>query len=373
MDIHVFSNISKIIERESKATTYKFALLRGVIDIIQDNSPYITFEGDYVKFPTGLLIEKWILYYYPILQSRILIPQIHGESPLAFEKNFLKIIQTYNSQGGLSAFYSDLKNNRIPEFIKPDLKSLIQVLKKTITGMPMRYIGRSISNEYYSIFKHQNQKSSNKSHSINLQELILNYGTFHIPLEYYEAFKILGSFINGQDSILFKWAEFSVNASRDNLRIENVVNEILKSPITEREIAESKKIYTEMLGREENIQCVWTGKHLTTYDIDHLIPFSVWKNNDLWNLLPSDSKTNSQKRNKIPSPNLIEKRKDVIINYWEIIKSNQNDRFETEMKISLLGEKPIYDWKKLGIEQLKNTCHYLINSRGFEEWRIYSD
>jgi hypothetical protein len=43
------------------------------------------------------------------------------------------------------------------------------------------------------------------------------------------------------------------------------------------------------------------------------------------------------------------------------------------MKISLLGEKPIYDWKKLGIEQLKNTCHYLINSRGFEEWRIYSD
>jgi hypothetical protein len=38
----VFQNISKIIERDSKTTTYKFALLRGVIDIIQDNSPFIT-------------------------------------------------------------------------------------------------------------------------------------------------------------------------------------------------------------------------------------------------------------------------------------------------------------------------------------------
>ena len=36
----VFQNISKIIERDSKSTTYKFALLRGVIDIIKDNSPF---------------------------------------------------------------------------------------------------------------------------------------------------------------------------------------------------------------------------------------------------------------------------------------------------------------------------------------------
>jgi diadenosine tetraphosphate (Ap4A) HIT family hydrolase len=35
----IFANINKIIERDSKATTYKFALLRGVIDIIQDKFP----------------------------------------------------------------------------------------------------------------------------------------------------------------------------------------------------------------------------------------------------------------------------------------------------------------------------------------------
>ncbi len=61
----IFSNISRIIERDSKVTTYKFALLRGVIDIIQDNSPYITFSEGRIHIPTGLLIEKWMLYYYP--------------------------------------------------------------------------------------------------------------------------------------------------------------------------------------------------------------------------------------------------------------------------------------------------------------------
>jgi hypothetical protein len=79
MNPEIFSNIGKILERDSKSTTYKFALLRGVIDIIQDNSPYIYFEDGRAHFPTGLLIEKWMLYYFPILESRTIIPQINGQ------------------------------------------------------------------------------------------------------------------------------------------------------------------------------------------------------------------------------------------------------------------------------------------------------
>ena len=56
MNNEIFCNISKIIERDSKTTTYKFALLRGVIDIIQDNSPYISFSENRLQIPTGLLI-----------------------------------------------------------------------------------------------------------------------------------------------------------------------------------------------------------------------------------------------------------------------------------------------------------------------------
>ena len=300
MQNDVFQNISKIIERDSKTTTYKFALLRGVIDIIQDNSPFINISKDRVHFPTGLLIEKWMLYYYPILECSTNIPQINGVTNLAFGIQLMKIITAYNTLGGFSAFYNDLKNKGIPKNLQADFFALANKLKGTITAMPMKYIGRSISNDYYSIFQFESGSARRNTSEIDLEFLINTSGSFSIPFEYYEAFKILGSFISGQDSILFKWAEFSVNASDKKLSIEKVVNEVLKSPITEREIKASKKFYEDILAKEKFVECVWTGEKITSYNVDHVIPFSVWKNNDLWNLLPSRPKTNNQKRDKIP-------------------------------------------------------------------------
>ncbi|HET8810343.1 MAG TPA: HNH endonuclease domain-containing protein [Flavobacteriaceae bacterium] len=369
MNNEVFYNISKIIERDSKTTTYKFALLRGVIDIIQENSPYITFVDNRVLFPTGLLIEKWLLYYYPILESQTYIPQINGETNLAFGRQFNNLIQKYETRGGFSVFYNDLKNKGIPSDLQEIFFELAKKLRDTITKMPMRYIGRSISNDFYSIFQYENKKLR-KSSEIDIERLIHDFGIFSIPYEYYEAFKILGSFINGQDSILFKWAEFSVNASKQNLTFEKVINDVLSGPITERDIAESKKLYQEILNREGSVFCVWTGRKILSYDIDHLIPFSIWKNNDLWNLLPSDSRINNQKRDKIPSPDLIEKQKNLILDYWQIILESQSKRFQKEIQVALLGNNSFSTWKESGILQLQNSCSYLIANRGFEEWKI---
>ncbi|MBC7749112.1 MAG: hypothetical protein H7Z76_11165 [Methylotenera sp.] len=370
MNNDVFQNISKIIERDSKSTTYKFALLRGVIDIIQDNSPYISILKDRVHFPTGLLIEKWMLYYYPILECDTNIPQINGETNLAFGIYLKRIIANYETIGGFSAFYNDLKNKGIPKNIVLDFLVLAKKLKATITGMPMKYIGRSISNDYYSIFQFETGTIKRNTTEIDLEFLIDTSGWFSIPFEYYEAFKILGSFISGQDSILFKWAEFSVNASGKKLSIEKVVNEVLKSPITEREIKTSKKFYENILAKEKCVECVWTGVKISSYNVDHVIPFSVWKNNDLWNLLPSRPKTNNQKRDKIPSPSFIESRKGEIIHYWELINETQSQRFQKEIRVALLGNSISAGWQNAAIKQLQNICNYLITNRGFNEWKI---
>ena len=370
MKTDVFSNISKIIERDSKSTTYKFALLRGVIDIIQDNSPFISFSNNRVHFPTGLLIEKWMLYYYPILESSTFIPQINGETNLAFEVQLKNIIAAYRSIGGFSAFYNDLKNKGIPKNLYEDFISLAKKLKVTITKMPMRYIGRSISNDFYSIFQFKSGTVNKNPISIDAEFLINNFGSFSIPVDYYEAFQVIGSFISGQDSIIFKWAEFSVNASGKTLSIEKIINEVLKSPITARDVEESKKIYNSILKKEGKVFCVWTGKLITRYDVDHMIPFSVWKNNDLWNLLPSQATTNNQKRDKIPSSDLIERRKDLIFHYWELLYENQSQRFQKEIQVALLGNNPFNDWQETAIRQLQSSCNYLISNRGYAEWRI---
>ena len=370
MDNNIFLGISKIIERDSKSTTYKFALLRGIIDIIQDNSPYITISDGKAVFPVGLLIEKWLIYYYPIFESKELIPQINGNDQLAFYIQFQKIINFYRTNNGLSGFYNDLRNKGIPQEIQTDFIELSKKLKITILKMPMKFIGRSISKEFYPIFKIEDPGKRSHSGPVDTNYLINCYGKFSIPVEYYDAFKILGSFLSGQDSILLKWAEFSVNASGNKLSTERVLNDILKYPVTDRDVKLSKELYKSILCRSGEVECVWTGNKLDKYDIDHVIPFSIWKNNDLWNLFPSDKVTNNRKSDKIPSPDLLQKRKDLIIHYWEIISEYQEERFFKELKISLLGNYNITDWKNKAFDKIKENCRYLINTRGYEEWAV---
>ncbi len=371
MDNQVFKNISKIIERDAKSATYKFALLRGVIDIIQDNSPYIKLSDNVVEIPLGLLVDKWLFYYYPIFESEVVIPQIKGNNvKLAFHSHFIPILSHYKGKGGgLSVFYNELRIKHISDEINPEFFNLVKKLKETITKMPMKYIGGSISESYYSIFKYTSGQTLKNTAKQNTQWLVDSCGTFSIPIEYYEAFRLLGSFISGTDNVLFKWAEFSEKASGRVLSTGAIVNEILKFPVTERDVEASKKLYIEILAKNGSVSCVWSGSNIAKYDIDHMLPFSIYKNNDLWNLLPSSPPTNKSKLDKIPSLNLITKQKELIIHYWEVIHQYQTERFMNELQISLLGNYTKNNWQQSAFSQLLQTSKYLIETRGYPEWQ----
>lgn len=382
MNTDVFSGISNILERDSKSTTYKFALLRGVIDIIQDNSPFIELHDGRAHFPLGLLVEKWLLYYFPILESTLLIPQINGAgNRLQFQTRLEHVINRYALRGGFSAFYNDLQGKGLPPEMQSDFDKLIHEIRDTIVKMPMKHIGYSMTQQHYSIFRFEKSKRARKHASIDRKYLIINMGTFSIPIDYYEAFKLLGSFISGKDSILVKWAQFSVSASGRQLSINQVMDEVLKSPITEREISASKSLYADILKREGSVYCVWTGNKIHNFAIDHMIPFSVWRNNDLWNLLPAAPNVNLKKRDKIPTPEFIDRQHELILKYWKLMNDNQSTRFMKEIQLALLGYKTkdtveqenpdnSDEWQHTGIHQLKENCRYLINQRGFEEWKM---
>jgi len=53
----LYQNLLRILRYESKDTTYKFALLRGLIEISSE-SPHITLGTDFVTVPFGILIEN---------------------------------------------------------------------------------------------------------------------------------------------------------------------------------------------------------------------------------------------------------------------------------------------------------------------------
>jgi len=101
-----------------------------------------------------------------------------------------------------------------------------------------------------------------------------------------------------------------------------------------------------------------------------MIPYSIWGNNDLWNLLPSYQRVNSQKKDLIPSIKLIENRKENIINYWELLEDNFRYRFNKEAEYNLLDSRRDSASMDVLFEKLLSKCEYLIDVRGFSEWNL---
>jgi hypothetical protein len=373
MNKQTLININKILERDSKSTTYKFALLRSVIDVIQENSPYIEIQEDRAYLPLGSIIEKWIYYYYPLFNSNLDPAQINGgNTQLAIAPYLKPIVNFYESRGGLSALYQDLRKNGIPKAIESDFWNLCKKLKETITKMPMKYIGHSVYGQHYQIFNFVPERVSSKFDIINSLLLTQTFGRFSIPLDFYEMFEFMGGFISGSSSIIFKWADYSVKQI-EGVNYEHIVEQLTKSPVLERSVYESTNYFKKLLSERQSLECVWSGKSITNpteNNIDHLIPYTIWHNNDLWNLLPTHKTTNSKKSDKIPDSQLINKRKDSIISYWELLQKEFTTTFNDELEMSILGTKPVENWQNKSIERLIKTSDYLINERGFDSFSI---
>jgi hypothetical protein len=53
-----------------------------------------------------------------------------------------------------------------------------------------------------------------------------------------------------------------------------------------------------------------------------------------------------------------------------MMNRHQLERFQKEIKLTLLGSIFDSNWQVKAINQLKNSCNYLITTRGYEQWRI---
>lgn len=367
--------ITQIIERDSKDTTYKFALLRGVIDIIQSRSPYIRVQADQVQMPLGLLVERWLLYYYPIIEADRFVPQKNGEKDrkgvrLAFRPALQRLTGFYRDRGGFSVFYSDLVHRGVPREIEADFLNLCKLLSDTITRMPMKHLGYSVFREHYSVFRFYKRRGrpGAPAGGVDLGFLVHAFGTFTIPTEFYEVFRFMGSFLSGTDNLLFQWAAFTVNASNQRLSTEEALRYLLTSPVHEREVEDARRLYTRLVAQRQGLTCVWSGRSIRKFDVDHLIPFSVWRNNNLWNLLPAAPALNNRKRDKIPAPALLRRQRAPILHYWALLGAAYPQRFQKEVHLSLLGDRPAEGWQPAAFEQLVAHCGYLIETRGFEAW-----
>ncbi len=370
------SILTAVLAKDSKDSTYKFALLRGIVEcVINRSSHHRKNKEGWDEYPFGLLIYYWLLYYYPLFSQPVFIPQKNGESPalekgktIAFRREYNKIIRHYEHNGGLPQFRYDLIQNSVPEHLHKQTIVLLRKIQYTLKGMPMKHFGYSKFSKHYSLVKPYTSTIKTPSFS----GLIKEAGTFGILPELHILLDNLGALIIGEDSIINGWAEFTYNAARrnndtDTLPKEHILSILTQSVDIPRDISQVQNVL--QLDDNKELRCIWTGSPLrNNFHIDHVIPYSLWQNNNLWNLMPVKSSINLSKSDRIPSPSLIESSSERIKKVWHLYGQNYGNRFNKEL-FEGLGVQ-VNEGLDPAIEALIHKSEYLIEKRGFQEFKI---
>lgn len=248
---------------------------------------------------------------------------------------------------------SDLES---PELSKVLFKALEKIVDTMIKG-PITYSGGGSSPVFsaftpkspdYQLFSHQYPGES-------------ELGMMRLPHDIWKDLINFNHWI--EDSLVIEWAKETERINKAQ-RFSTYL-ELLLTPLEHpRDTSEIRKLYQ---GR--SIECVWSGKTIKEFEVDHLIPFSVWKNNDLWNLLPSHPKINKDKLHRLPSLELIRSRQDAIISYWEDYQRQWPDRFNFQM-MKALGVKDPKNFHRPAILGLMETAERLSLMQGLERFEL---
>jgi SAM-dependent methyltransferase len=339
--------IEGILNHDNKTATYKFALFRALSEIATQSPNSVTWlANEKVGLPVKYVSEKWLQYYWPLMESNTFIPQLNGEQPelkksIKFRKNLNQLIQDFKDLGGYSGFRIARNKGELSGEIKTDLQLVMRDINEAIVKGPVVFSGGAlISGRIFDYDK--------------ASEQIL------IPKELWIELSHLGYWVS--QAVILQWAEKTTKLGK-SLDIATVINLLLDKE-DERSTVQAREIFKGI----DNLECVWTGASLKkSFDVDHVIPFDLWHNNDSWNLLPASKTANNSKSNKLPSSSILKKRKDAVVGYWEKIREKNEYQFikEAETLISLPSE----NWQNQLYSQLCNAIEITALQRGVGRWQ----
>lgn len=360
------SQIESIINRDRKSATYKLALLRAFCEMGVKSPHFARWHpGDMVSIPLGLIVEKWIYYYWPLVDSTIMLPQLRGKElrkQIIFRPHLRKLVDSFSLLGGFRAFQTAFRSGLLSLEQNMLLVETINSIAKAIIDGPVTYAGGSLEGTD-SFFTFSGGKSVRTLSSSAFLPNAL--GRVFLHGEIWREFCLLGHWIG--ESILLRWAELVHELSGKKIGISTVLDHLLVRPESERDVAEARALYISAFP----LECVWSSKALkpSRFDVDHVIPFSLWHNNDLWNLLPADRSINASKRDRLVTANALKQSGERIIHYWKIARKEYPERFDAELGVSLIGSIPQeMNWERTAFSALVETAELVALQRGVDRW-----
>jgi len=338
--------IEGVLNHDKKSATYKFALFRALSEIAtQSPNNVVWLDNDKVGLSVRYVAEKWLRYYWPLIESSTFIPQLNGENSAAgkqikFRKRLHELVSNFTKSGGFSRFRIERNKGLLNSHNQKLLATALAEIEYAIIKGPIEFSGGALITGR--VFGYD---------STTRQILIPN--ALWIELCH------LGYWV-GQ-AVVLQWAEKTTKLG-GNLDVAMIVDLLLDKE-DERTTVEARRFFE----KQESLDCVWTGQILRKeFDIDHVIPFDLWHDNDVWNLLPSSKIANSKKINKLPSAQLLNSRRDCIIGYWEKLRAENQYRFDQEA--TTLISMPKTNWQNALFGQMCEAIEVTALQRGVGRW-----
>ncbi|WP_338820609.1 HNH endonuclease domain-containing protein [Acidovorax temperans] len=346
--------IETILNRDRKEATYKLALIRALAEIAMQEQRCAVWQGNKrVGVPIDRIAERWLLYYWPLMASKRGVPQSKAEGaerkPLKFRASLTALIETFEGQGqhgGLTAWHLARSSGRLDTAAQLMLRQALRDIIDAIRSGPVQYSGGALDSGpvfFYDATVRQVQMSS----------------------DLWREFSLLGHWI--RDAVIVRWAELTGRfAYRQGVSSAEVLPLLLAQPEAERTTSHARQAF-EAIGWNE---CAWSGKQLNTgFAVDHVIPFSLWGNNDLWNLVAADQRVNLNKSDKLPARELLWDRQPILMRGWEALRDCLPLAFDQQAE-HLLGERlgRHGSWQTTLFARLSDAIEMTAVQRGVERW-----
>lgn len=350
--------IEGILNRDRKTATYKLALFRALAEVAVQEPRLARFRGNrQVGIPVRRVAEKWLGYFWPLVASERWIPQSSAEGsgsatakPLVFRESLSRLQGLYAMQGphaGLSSWALDEAAGRLGPEARARRDDAVARIERAIVQGPVRHAGGSLATGPVFAFDPESR------------EILL-----HADL--WRELSLLGHWI--VDAVVLRWARLTERFGlREQLTAADVLPLLLLDPVPEH----ATRLARECFLRSPLPRCVWTDRPLTETSlvVDHAIPFALWGNNDLWNLLPADAKVNARKSDRLPASSLLRARRPAVVAAWQRLRDRLPGPFDAHAT-RLLGRAPTDapDWSAELFDGLRESVEVTALQRGVERW-----
>jgi hypothetical protein len=319
-----FPFIRHVAMNDGKSATHKLALLRVLLRIAdghpgavlrREHSPF----GDRVILPVGLVALYWCHQYKDLIDTHKIFQTPNKNPNMGF-----MTATGWNKLTHLTA--SDYRIGNL--FTGDEAKAFYRTLSaavQNIKKMPCTYI--KLANSEKTVFEVANKTVKAKDSIFLDLQTLEQWGEFSLPESTWLAFNRYACWI--EPVLVSEWvktmASYAGNAQYKSPENQFHLYQALNWEEPKRTTVEVRIRFEELQSefsneesKHEPIRCIWSDKSLKqSYDIDHSLPFARWPNNDLWNLLPTDSTVNNQKSDRLPTEHKLKAAKERMQHWWQ--------------------------------------------------------